>query len=237
MKVTTFPTYGNAVDAELIGRFVIVVDVLRATSTIVTAIEHGATAIVPVEEIEEAMDFYHARQDGLLLCGERGAQKIEGFHLSNSPLEFTRQAVAGKTLVMTTTNGTPAFRRAARGEIVVAAALINVRAVAEAAVRSGRDISIICAGTLGKYSLDDVLCAGAIIDVIMEEFAPALDDLSWHARYSWNAFRPQLSDVVMHSDPAQRLSKLGAYADIEYCLQRDIYQCVPVFQDGRIERM
>lgn len=236
-KVETFPTHESITEADLAGSFVMAVDVLRATSVIATALEHGATAIIPAEEIDEAMEIFRVRDGEPLLCGERECVRIEGFHLGNSPLEFTRHAVAGRTLIMSTSNGTRTFRKAARAHTVVAASLLNARACAEAALRTGCDVSIVCAGTYGRYSGDDVLCAGAIVDVLTEEFEFELDDLSRHARDVWRMAKSDTAAAFALSTPGKRLTELGMGDDVAYCAQRDIFHSVPVFVDGRLEKM
>src|ERR1700722_10394445 len=144
---------------------VVVIDVLRATSTIVTALEHGAAGIVPVREADEAIVVMRRLgRERSLLCGERDSRLIAGFDLDNSPASYTRERVAGKTLILTTTNGTRALLEAARGNSTVyCAALLNRAAIVERLVAAKGDAFILCAGNEGALSFEDTLCAGAIV--------------------------------------------------------------------------
>jgi 2-phosphosulfolactate phosphatase len=141
----------------------IVIDVLRASTCIANAIANGCDGVIPTVSVEEAMDISRAySRDDYLLCGERKNEKIDGFDLGNSPLEFTEDRVKGKKLIMTTTNGTRAIRTAKTAPSVIIGGLWNISACCELAVTLGRDILIICAGQNGRYAMEDAICAGII---------------------------------------------------------------------------
>ena len=151
----------------------VVFDVLRATSTMVTALGHGATAIVPVAEIAEALDV-RRRQPEVLLAGERDGVRIEGrltggigFDLGNSPREFTAARVGGRTIAMTTTNGTRALRACAPAAAVLLGSFLNLRATAEFIEQEGPlHLLLVCSGTLDQAAYEDVLGAGALCDLL-----------------------------------------------------------------------
>ena len=229
MAIELYATAGS-VEKDLRNHVVIVVDVLRATSVMVTAVEHGVRFIIPVSEVEEAVDM--ARQLGnqrVLLCGERQAKPIPEFHLSNSPLEYTPEMVADREMVMTTTNGTRAILRAKDARVLLLGSFLNASAVAHVARENGENIAIVCAGTNGKFSLDDILCSGAIISRLLE-----LDDLARTALTLYDSYKDDLRAALAGSAHVERLRSLGMEDDIRFCLQEDVMDAVPCYVDGVI---
>ncbi len=168
MTVDTFFT-GAAVDpAAVPGTTAVVIDVIRATSTIMEALANGARAVYPVASTEEAVQLAASLgRDDSLLCGERKGVMIEGFDLGNSPREFTPEVVAEKQLVITTTNGTRAFVAVQGAERVVAASFLNLSAVVEA-VKDADRLLVVCAGKEDRFSMDDAVCAGLLIQRVIE---------------------------------------------------------------------
>ena len=233
MSIELFATAGS-VEKDLRNHVVIVVDALRATSVMVTATHNGVRAIVPVAEVEEAVDM--ARQLGnqrVLLCGERQGKPIPEFHLSNSPLEYTPDRVSGRIMVMTTTNGTRAILRARESKMLFAGSFLNAAAVARAARENGENIAIICAGTAGKYSLDDILCSGAIISRLLDvDGKQYLDDLARTALTLYDSYKGDLRASLAGSQHVEYLRKIGMEEDIACCLQEDVTDAVPVYADG-----
>ena len=150
-------------DAPLPGRVALAVDVLRATTASVAACDAGCRRLVPVPDAEAAEAM--AARDGTdtVLAGERGGEALAGFDLGNSPAEFTADRVGGRTVVLTTTNGTAAMLTAARAAAAGLAALTNVTAAARWALEQGRDVTILCAGDNGAFSLEDTVCAGLLV--------------------------------------------------------------------------
>jgi 2-phosphosulfolactate phosphatase len=168
LTVDTFFT-GAAVDpAAVPGTTAVVIDVIRATSTIMEALANGARAVYPVASTEEAVQLAASLgRDDSLLCGERKGVMIEGFDLGNSPREFTPEVVAEKQLVITTTNGTRAFVAVQGAERVVAASFLNLSAVVEA-VKDADRLLVVCAGKEDRFSMDDAVCAGLLIQRVIE---------------------------------------------------------------------
>ena len=164
MRIETFLSSAEAEDGQFANTTVVVIDVIRATSTIVAALAAGARAVYPTLSSEEAIRLANSLgRHNTLLCGERRGLMIEGFDLGNSPAEFTPDRVSDISLVMTTTNGTRAFLAAEAADRVIVAALMNLSAVA-AAVSESEQVAFICAGKEGRFSLDDAVCAGLIPD-------------------------------------------------------------------------
>src|SRR5687768_8753850 len=161
MRLDVYLTPGEVVPGEMVQRTVVVLDVLRATTTIAQALANGARSIYPVSSIEEALRLANTfGRDEVLLCGERKCLPIEGFDLGNSPTEFTRERVAGKTLVMTTTNGTAAFALIGGASRVLIGSLLNISAVVDDLARTGADPVILCAGRERHFALEDATAAG-----------------------------------------------------------------------------
>ncbi len=184
----------------LAGGVAVVLDVLRATTTMVHALAAGCDAILPCSEVEEARRLAATLPTGsALLAGEREGEPIDGFDLGNSPASCTPEACSGRTLVMTTTNGTRAILACLGADRVLIAAFVNRKATVDALVADGRPVHIVCAGTDGLVSLEDTLLAGALaneLDVRAWEHAPGEPDPV--------DFGPDLpDDTVLANDPAE----------------------------------
>jgi 2-phosphosulfolactate phosphatase len=214
--------------AGLAGQTAVVIDVLRATSSIVTALAADCRRFLPVETIEEAEDRKGQIPDALL-AGERRALPIPGFDLGNSPFEYTAAKVAGKTIIMTTTNGTVALRAARPAAAVYVASFVNASAVACRLADLGRDAVLLCAGTRGRFSLEDMLCAGFIADRLTA--LAELSDTAMAAAGAYRGFQNDAAASIARSSHGSYLVSCGFAADIEYCLTPDRFGLVPVY-DG-----
>jgi len=213
----------------------VVVDVLRATSTFVTALANGAKAIIPVAEISDALAQRRARPD-VLLAGERDGLRIGAalaagveFDLGNSPREFTPAKVAGKTVVSTTTNGTRALRACVGAQHILAGSFLNLSATVTDIVRSQpRHVLIVCAGTGEEAALEDVLAAGAMCDLLLSDSgAFATYDSAEIARRAYLHAEADLSDAVSRAKNAQRLlAHADLRDDVAFCLHVDRFALV-----------
>ncbi len=212
----------------LAGATAVVIDVLRATTTIVYALAAGCSSVRPVLEIEEAHQTADRMSAGsVILAGERGGLPIPGFDRGNSPLEFTASSCRGCCVVMTTTNGTRALLRAAEADRVLAAAFVNFSAVCEQLVHDDRPLHLICAGSDGQPSLEDSLLAGALIEVLCDFFELQLND---SARLAWDCFENHglvLPSVLELGRGGQNLRQLGFDADISAAAEIDTFAVVP----------
>ena len=231
MDVRVFATPDTLQKGALDGKAAIVIDALRMTSVAATAMEHGCAGLLAVAEVEEARAA--ARQYGALLGGERGALKIEGFDFSNTPQEYTRPRIAGRRLVMTTSNGTRAILAAAGARRVLRGAVVNASAAARA-VDGEAGVGIVCAGTLGAFTLEDALAAGAIVERLCQKTrAVRLDDMALAAHRLYRGARGDLAAALAETEHYGRLTRLGLEADLVYCLREDILGAVPERQaDG-----
>jgi len=231
--VETYETYNAVYDKILKGKVVVVIDTLRATSVITTALVNGAKEVIPVADIEDAINISgHLERDMILLGGERNAVKIEGFDLSNSPLEYSEDVVKGKTIIITTTNGTRALKKASSSDDVVVGCLLNVTSVADYIYKENKDVVIICAGTEGKFSIDDIITAGAILDRL-EKLSPyESDDLSKASYFLYKSFQDNILNIMKYGYHLNRIEKLGFHEDVEFCTTIDKFSVVPKYVNG-----
>ncbi len=239
MKIEVYFAPTELGDRSLVGQVTAVIDVLRATSTIVEAIANGARRILPATDMDDAMRLAQTfGRSEVLLCGERGARKIDGFDLGNSPLEFTSEAVADKLVVMTTTNGTPALVAGQAADRCIVASFLNMRAVVNDLAASGKPIVILCSGREGCFSLDDALCAGSLIRELREANAGRLrmNDAALAASALERRYRSHLAAVMRRTAAARQIVEAGHADDIAYCLTRDRHDVVPVMSDRQIIR-
>jgi len=218
----------------------VVFDVLRATSTFVTALRNGAAAIIPVSEISEALEIQKKRPR-VLTAGERHGVKIrvEGqeFDFGNSPLEFLPEKVKGRTIVSTTTNGTRALRACAHANTVLAGAFLNLSATANfLRGKQFQTIVLVCAGTRENPALEDIIAAGALCDELKQ--GPEKPSFSDSARVALAAFRHAKTDLVgkiCESENAQRLFAIpGLRDDIRFCLRGNVFDLVARMKGGKI---
>lgn len=240
MKVDVFLSHREVEGQGTANRVAVVVDVVRATSTMVEALASGARAIVPALSVDEALELANTlgRED-TVLCGERGGLKVDGFDLGNSPGEFVPDVVQGKRLVMTTTNGTRSFRAAENANAVFAASFLNVTAVADAAAeelrRAGEGLVVICAGKEERFGLDDALCAGRLLQRFGETWGgeTVAGDGARACLALAERFRPDTA--FLESTAAGRaLVQVGLGGDLEDCARLDARSEVPIMKDRQI---
>jgi 2-phosphosulfolactate phosphatase len=226
---------------DLAGRTVVVVDILRATTTIAVALANGAKAVLPAGTTEEAMRIAQAlERDAVVLAGERKSERIPGFALGNSPAEFGPEVVAGKTIVMSTSNGTAALIAAQAAREVVACAAVNFSVVAErcrAVLAEQGDLVILCAGADRQFALEDAFAAGRLTKLLLPEGgakhvtvndgAVAALELARHYGERWGR-------ALRASAHGRELAALGFRADLDACAAQDTHPVLPLYADRRI---
>ncbi len=227
---------------DLSGTACVVFDILRATSTFISALHHGAKEILPVSEIAEAAALRRQRPE-VRLAGERDGVKIRAaqsggidFDFGNSPREFTPGQVQGKTIVSTTTNGTRALRACAGANLILAASFLNLSATAKFLSRSQpEEILLVCAGTGDGVALEDVLAAGALTDLLTDE----VSDSAEVARQTFLRMKSDLSAAIASSSNGRRLLGIPELrADVPFCSQRDVFNLVAVMDAaGRLQKV
>lgn len=217
-------------------RIVVVIDVLRATSVMVTALNNGCDKIIPVKEIEEAIDIASKDRNRYLLGGERGGLKIDKFDFSNSPLDYIEDIVKGKSLIMTTTNGTRAIKNSEEAEKIFIGALINGRVVAEKLAKLNKDVTFVNAGTDGEFSMDDFITSGYIINCLRDIMKNhcTLTDIAKTSEYVY-INNPSIISFVKDALHYKRMKDLRYNEDLRYCLSKDLINIVPEYKDGEIK--
>lgn len=216
----------------------VVIDVLRATTVTACALKAGARAVFPCLTIEEARQRAAALPAGsAVLGGERGGLPIAGFDLGNSPAEYTPASVGGKTLVLTTTNGTKALLQCRQAAQIVVGAFVNLAAVCSILTECAQ-VDVVCAGTDGQITREDVLLAGAIAEAAAASGLWALDDQAAIARDAWRTvtasaaggnLKATLVEVLRASRGGRNLIKIGLESDIELAAEVDRFAIVPRF--------
>jgi 2-phosphosulfolactate phosphatase len=222
---------------ELTDRTVVVIDVLRATSVIVHAMWQGAKEIIPTATIDEAFQMIKDFPQGTtLLGGERETRKIEGFDLGNSPREYVTEKVKEKRLILTTTNGTKAFHFVSSGKEIMVGSFFNIGAVSEKCLAKGADLFIFPSGDEGNFSLEDTVCGGMLIDLLIKKGGNSiqLTDASYTAFILYQRFEENLLGAFHLSRHGKELVDFGAGEDLLYCTRTDITSIIPIFQDGAI---
>ena len=215
------------------GKVVVVIDVLRATTTMTVALDQGATAVIPVESIETCLS-YRDMPDHIL-AGERGGQKVDGFSFGNSPFEFMNGVVKDKTLVLTTTNGTRAIELSKGAAKIICGGFLNFSALCRWLIAESKDVLLLCSGWRDKFNLEDTVFAGAIINHLKEHFLVDSDSAFAAEKLYLNSRRNMLH-FMKQSSHYRRLAKFGVVNDIKYCLRPDITDVVPVLKDGKLVR-
>jgi 2-phosphosulfolactate phosphatase len=212
----------------------VVIDVLRATTTIIEALSNGCTDVIPVVTVDGAFDLAKRlpRKD-TLIGGERGGLKVDGFDVGNSPREYTRDLVSGKRVILTTTNGTKALQSVAGCEHVLVAGFTNVQAVVQRCIALKADPVMVPAGGKGRFSLEDVVCGGMMMDLLGKEGA-ALTDGARASRILYKAFDRDLLEMARSCEHGRELIRLGLEEDLAFCVQTNVSSSVPVFKKGSI---
>lgn len=232
MQITVFSHIRDVEPQYLTNQTVIVIDVLRATSNMVTALAHGCRDILPLESIEAAI---RLKAGGDLLGGERNCCKPADFDFGNSPFEYMNPLVLDKRILMTTTNGTRVIQQVNQAKHILAGAFINARACANAALELDGEIRIVCAGTNDCFSWEDGLCAGLILhelQLIMPDFQT--NDFGLCMLSSYLEVKNSLLPALLQSSNGKKLCKLGFESDIGYCSMQNISDTVPIFKDGAL---
>lgn len=211
-------------------KIVVVVDVLRATSCMTTAFAHGIKEIIPVKTVAECVAL---KDKGCLAAAERNGEKQEGFDYGNSPFSYMSECIEGKSLAMTTTNGTIAIKNAEKADKIIIGSFLNITAVKEYLIKEDKDVLILCAGWKGRVNLEDTLFAGMLVDKVWNDFEVNHDgSLVAHSIYV-NAGDNKLK-FLNGCSHFKRLSKLNIQKDIEFCLTEDVYKVVPFVEGHRV---
>lgn len=242
MRVDVFYGPNEVAAADVASRVVAVVDVLRASTSIAVALTNGARAVIPLASSEEVVGRAKSlARSEVKLAGERRMQPIPGFDIGNSPREFTREAVEGKTILMSTTNGTAAVLSVQGARDVVIASYVNFSAVLSmlrAALRGGTDVAILCAGQEKRFALEDAACAGLFVQQITTKHTKAeINDAAQAAMLIDKKFGSNIKRLLKSSSHGIALAEAGFGDDIDVCAELDSHSVVPIFQDRQITKL
>lgn len=212
---------------------VVVADVFRATSCMVTAFAYGVNSIIPVATVEECRDL---QERGYLAAAERNARTVEGFDLDNSPFSYMDERTEGANIAMTTTNGTLAITRSRTAVKVLVGSFLNLGAVASYLRTQSYDVMVLCAGWKGRVNLEDTLFAGALAERLREDYR-LHEDSALMAHRLYCDGKDNLVSYLDNASHIRRLQRLGIQKDIAYCLQHDLYDVVPVLRGNALVKM
>ncbi len=220
-------------------RMVIVVDVLRAATSITMALSNGARDILPVASVSAATSLATqlARVD-LLLCGEREGRLIDGFHLGNSPADYTRERVRGKTLIFASTNGTPAIVKAAGAQNLLLCGFVNLPSLLEVLFEGGDPfpLAILCAGKSNRFAIEDAVCGGQLVEKISERVGGdlTLNDAARVSRLLLREYSGDILALLYACDHGRYLISIGMEGDLALCASSGVLPIVPVLEDGKL---
>lgn len=231
MKVKVLFSPGNTDELYFTGKTTVVMDVLRASTTIVEALNNGARDVVPVGAVEFAVKISGGMFGGqTLLGGERNTKKIEGFALGNSPLEYIKEVVSGKSIVFYSTNGTKAIVKAKFSANLFICAFSNINAIAEQLLKVGDDFVILCAGNNNFFSLEDAVCAGALVEQVIKIKKDLIISDSARAVLALNkSFGKNVFTMLRETEHGKLLTENGFEQDLEFCSRLNTTNIIPYY--------
>jgi 2-phosphosulfolactate phosphatase len=238
MDAEVFLTYSNVSEEDVRNRTVVVIDVLRACSTIVTALHHGARAVLPVADMAEAGKIAsNLDPDVYRLGGERDGKKIDGYDLGNSPAEYTPDVVDNRDVILNTSNGTQALSRATPAKHLVAACFLNAGRVVDFVRANDDEVTIVCAGRQNRLALEDTLCAGLLLERLWDREEPDVVTDSAHTAFTlYETDRDDFRSALDGANHAERLVQQGFADDLDYCFRIDELPVLPYYTDNRLRR-
>lgn len=215
---------------NLENKLVVVVDIFRATSCMISGLATGVKSITPVATVEECLSY---RNLGYICAGERGGEKIPEFDIGNSPFEYMDEGVGGRDIAVTTTNGTLAIKRSSGAEEIIIGSFLNLSATVDYIRNSELDIIVHCAGWKGSFNLEDTVFAGAVIDCLTGTHR-FRSDAAFMAANLWNQANVNLNSFLMQSAHAERLKKFGVEKDLKFCSEIDEFSIIPILEGNKI---
>jgi len=222
--------------ATLDGRQIVVIDVLRSCTSIAVALANGAAKIIPVATVEEATKLAQTLDPkSRLLSGERDGNKVSGFDLGNSPRDYTRERVEGKTIVFASSNASPLMAGLLGGREQRLLSYVNLSAVTDEVMKAGQDLTIVCAGRAGRFSLEDAACAGALVARLSNMvIGLELNDAAELTREYDRSHGQDVEGMLRRSEHGRYLIELGFEEDLPVCAKIDSVPVVPHLKEKRI---
>jgi 2-phosphosulfolactate phosphatase len=239
MKINIFYSNQHLDELYFTGKTSVVIDVLRATTVIVTALNNGAREIIPVSTVDFAMKVSgNAFSGQTLLGGERNTKKVEGFVLGNSPLEYSTETVSGKSIILYTTNGSKAIVKTKFAENIFICSFLNLPAIASHLIDLNKDVEIICAGTNGSFNLEDAVCAGRLTQEMQKlNENVELSDSSRAGLVLNKTFGKNLIKLLKETEHGKLLIENGFAEDIKFCAQYGTTELIPYFISSSIKKL
>ncbi len=237
IRIEVFFTPKHVEEMQLKDKNVIVIDVLRASTTIAVALYNGAKEIIPVGSIENAAKISgNLLGDVTLRAGERNAKMIEGFNLGNSPLEYREEVVRGKSIIFITTNGSGAIVRGRYAKKLVVAAFVNLSSVVDYFVRLSENVTIICAGSANNFSLEDAVCAGRVVNELKKKIPGRCitDDAAEAAQALDKSFGRSILKLLKATEHGKYLCEIGFEDDLVFCSKQDILPVLPLLAGSTV---
>ena len=237
MKIDLFFSPTEIQPGKIKDRLVVIIDVLRASTSMITALSKGCRGIVPVSEIDQAKKaVQNFPPESVLLCGERNEMPIPGFDLSNSPLEFTADRVKDKKIIFTSSNGSRLFDYVQYAQKTIVAGFVNVTIVSKFIIENKLDVAILCAGKNGQFGLEDAVCGGMIIDKIadLKDKSFTLNDGAVAAQTIYLYYAKNITEMLNQASHGKRLIEIGHEADLIECGQIDSIETIPILSGNEL---
>lgn len=214
---------------------VVVIDVFRATSAIVTAFYNGVSKMIPVATVEEAKEY---QKNGFMAAAERNGELIDGFELGNSPFGYMNNKVKGKTIAISTTNGTQAIEASRKASKILVGSFLNLEVLCEYLISQKKDVILLCAGWKNKFNLEDTLFAGAVVEKLtsISDYEITCDS-AIASKHLYSIAKTDLFDFLGNSSHRNRLAKLDLERDIKYCLTPNQCPVIPVMEGKYLVKM
>ena len=236
MNVDLYVIPQEITEDKLKERKVVVIDVLRASTTICRALASGAKEVIPMDSPAAAIELAASlSSDNVLLCGEREGVIIEGFDLGNSPMEYSPEAVEGRTLIFSSTNGTRTIVRARSAGDSIVGGFVNIQAVLDYLPESLDDLVILCAGKWLQFAMEDSVCGGLLIEKLLERHEDIkMNDGAHTAMILYDHFKDSILDMVKSSTHGKYLDMIGMGKDLPICAKLNSIPVLPRFLDGKV---
>jgi len=237
LKIDLFLSRAEIQQNLLKDRLVVIIDVLRASTSMITALANGCRGIIPVSETNQAKKLaQNFPPESILLCGERNEVLIPGFDLSNSPLEYTVDKVNGKKIIFTSSNGSKLFDYVQSAQKTIVAGFVNISTVSKFIIESKLDAAILCAGKNGQFGLEDVVCGGMIVDkmVDLKTDISNLNDGAIAALAMYRSFAENITGMMYQASHGKRLIEIGQEVDLITCGKIDSIEMIPILNGNEL---
>jgi len=235
MRIELIFTPNEVKEEELKDRTVLVIDVLRASTTIAYALHNGCKGIIPANSIDGAIELSKKiGRDSALLCGEREGIKIEGFDLGNSPFEYEAEKIKDKTLIFATTNGSKAIVKGSNANSLIVGSFVNFQSTFDHLSSSSNDLAIICSGKLDQFAIEDAVCGGLYVSSFLKEGEYELNDAAFAALKLYEGYKNNLLEMLKKSSHGRYLIELGFEKDLYICAELNSLKVVPVLDQGKL---